>query len=55
MQDIDPMQCYVSFGEHQQYLSANREYAECFFAGNGLEEKEGNGTADDIYYIESVE
>ena len=54
-QGIDPMESYVSFEEHQQYLSADREHAKCFFAWNGLEEEEGEGTVDDTYYIESVE
>ena len=48
------MESYVNFVEHQQYLSADREYAECFFAGNRLEEEKGEGTFIDIYYIESV-
>ena len=34
-QEIDPMESYVSFEEHQQYLSADREHAKCFFAWNG--------------------
>ena len=25
-QEIDPIESYVSFEEHQQYLSADREY-----------------------------
>ena len=48
------MESYVSSEEHQRYLSANREYAECFIAGNRPEEGKGEGTADDIYWIESV-
>ena len=32
-QEIDPMESYVSVEEHQRYLSADREYAECFSAG----------------------
>ena len=36
-QEIDPMESYVSFEEHQQYLSADRKYTECLFEGNGLE------------------
>ena len=52
---MDPMESYVSFEEHQQYLSADREHAKRFFAWNGLEEEEGEGTVDDTYYIESVE
>ena len=39
-QEIDPMESYVSFEEHQQYLSADCEHAKCFFAWNGLEEEE---------------
>merc|ERR1719494_53086 len=53
-QEIDSMESYISFEEHQQYLSADLEYAECFFAGNRLEEEKGEGTADDIHCIESV-
>ena len=53
-QEIDPIESYVSFEEHQRYLIADRKYAECFFAGNRLEEGKGEGTADDIYWIESV-
>ena len=30
-QEIDPMESYVSFGEHQHYLSADRKRAKCFF------------------------
>ena len=52
-QVIDPIESYKE--EHQQYLSADREHAKCFFAWNALEEEEGEGTVDDIYYIESVE
>ena len=52
--EIDPMESYVSFEEHQRYLSADREYAVCFIAGTRLEEGKGEGTADDIYWIESV-
>ena len=49
-QEIDPIESYVRFEEHKQYLSADREYAECFYAGKGLEEEDkGEGTADDIY------
>ena len=44
-QEIDPMESYISFEEHQQYLNADRKYAEFFFARNGLEE-EGEGTAN---------
>ena len=51
-QDIDLIENYVSFEEHQQ--CADREHAKCFFAWNGLEDEEGKGTADDTYYIESV-
>ena len=36
-QEIDPMESYVSFEEHQQYLSADREHAKYFFAWNDLE------------------
>ena len=54
-QGIDPMESYVSFEEHQQYLSADREHAKYFIAWNGSEEEEGEGTADGPYYIESVE
>jgi hypothetical protein len=43
------MESYVNFVEHQQYLSADREYAECFFARNRLEEEKGEGIANDIY------
>ena len=53
-QEIDLIESYIIFDEHQRYLSAYREYAECFFAGNCLEEGKGEGTADDIYWIESV-
>ena len=53
-QEIDPIESYVSFEEHQRYLSADREYAESFIAGNRLEEGKGEGTSDDIYWIESV-
>ena len=35
-QEIDRMESYVSFEEHQQYLSADREHEKCFFAWNGL-------------------
>ena len=48
------MESCVSFEEHQQYPSANREYVECFFAGNGLEEEEVDGTADDIFRVDKV-
>ena len=48
-QEIYPMESYVNFVEHQQYLSADREYAECFFARNRLEEEKGEGIANDIY------
>ena len=56
-QEIDPMESYsyISFEEHQQYLSADHEHEKCFCAWNGLEEEEGEGTVDDTYYIESVE
>ena len=54
LQEIDPMESYVSFEEHQRYLSADREYAVCFIEGTRLEEGKGEGTADDIYWIESV-
>ena len=54
-QEIDPMESYVSFEEHQQYLSAIREHAKYFFTCNGLEEGEEKGTVDDSYYIELVE
>ena len=50
------MESYLSVEEnreHQQYLSADRKY-DCFFVGNRLEEEKGEGTADDIYYTESV-
>ena len=40
------MESYISFEEHQQYLNADRKYAEFFFARNGLEEEEGEGTAN---------
>ena len=53
-QEIDPIESYVSFEEHQRYLSADREYAVCFIAGTRLEEGKGEGTTDDIYWIESV-
>ena len=54
-QEIDPIESYVSFEEHQRYLSADREYAAvCFIAGTRLEEGKGEGTADDIYWIEIV-
>ena len=53
-QEIDLMESYVSVEEHQRYLSADCEYAECFFAGNHLGEEKGEGTIDDIYYIELV-
>ena len=49
-QEIDQMRSYVSIEEHQQYLSADREHAKCFFAWNGLKKK-GEGTVDDTYYI----
>ena len=48
------MESYVSFKEHQQHPRADREHAKCFFLLNGLEEEEGEETADDTYYIESV-
>ena len=35
-QEIETMESYVNFEKHQQYLSEDREYAECFFAGNCL-------------------
>ena len=41
------MESYVSLGEHQQYLSADRKY-DCFFVGNRLEEEKGEGTANGI-------
>ena len=50
------MESYVSVvrkREHRRYLSADREY-NCFFVGNRLKEGKREGTADDIYYIESV-
>ena len=50
------MEFYVSVEEspeHQRYLSVDCEY-DCFFVGNPLEKEKGQGTADDIYYIESV-
>ena len=53
--EIDPMESYVSFKEHQQYLSADREHAKYLFVWKGLEEEEGEGTAGETYYIESVE
>ena len=28
-QEIDPMESYVRFEEHQKYLNADRKYAEC--------------------------
>ena len=37
-QDINPMESYVSFEEHQQYLGADLEYAEYHFSRNGQEE-----------------
>ena len=49
------MGSYVSFEEHQQYLSADREHPKCFFAWNGVEEGKGDGTVDDTYYLESLE
>ena len=52
-QEIDPMESYVSFEEHQQYLSADHEHVKCFFAWNSLEETEGEGTLNDTYYIVS--
>ena len=52
-QDINPMESYVSFEEHQQYLSADRDHVKCFFAWNSLEETEGEGTVNDTYYIVS--
>ena len=52
--EIDPKESYVSFEKHQQYLSADREYAEFFFAWNRLEEEKRDGTFDYIYCIESV-
>ena len=42
------MNSYGSFEEHQQYLSADREYAECFFAWHCLEEEKGEGTPNYI-------
>ena len=54
-QEIDPMDSYVSFEEHREHLTADREYAECFFVRNGLEKEKREGIADGIYYIESVE
>ena len=48
------MESYVSFEEHQQYPSADREYAECFFAWKRIEAEKGEGTADYSYCIESV-
>ena len=50
----DPIESYVSVEEHHRYLSADCEYAECFFAWNRLEEEKGEGTADSIYCIESL-
>ena len=47
--EIDPMETYISFKEHQQYLWADREHAKCFFSWNGLEEEEGEETADDTF------
>ena len=35
-QEIETMESYVNFEKHQQYLSEDREYAECFFSGNCL-------------------
>ena len=32
LQEIDPIESYVSFGERQQYLSADRKHAKCFYA-----------------------
>ena len=46
------MESYASFEEHQHYLNADSEHAKCFFTWNGLEEEDGEGTVDDIYYIE---
>ena len=54
-QRIDPMESYVSFEEHQQYFSAYRERAKCFFAWNGLEEEAGEETVDDTYYTEECD
>ena len=51
--EIDPMESYESFDSHQ-YLSVDREYAECFFGWNRLEEEKGEGTVDYIYCIELV-
>ena len=56
MPALDEFQEYVSVEENRenhQYRSADREY-DCFFVGNRLEKEKGQGTADDIYYIESV-
>ena len=44
----------VSFWKHQQYLSADRKHAKCFFAWNGLEEKEGERNVGDTYCIEGA-
>ena len=52
--EIDPMESYGSLKSTLQYLRADREHAKCFFSWNGLEEEEGEETADDTYYIESV-
>ena len=30
LQEIDAMESYVSFVEHQRYLSADRKHAKCF-------------------------
>ena len=45
------MEAYVSFKEHQQYLSADRKNAKCFFSRNDLE---GEGTTDYVYFWESI-
>ena len=38
-QEIDQ----ISFEEHQQYIGADRGYAECFFVRNGPEEEKEKG------------
>ena len=48
------MESYISFEEHQKYLSADCEFARMFLCGEQTKGRKGEGTAGDIYCIESV-
>ena len=54
-QEIDPMEYVVSFEEHLQYVHEDRNYAVCYVTENDGEEDKSDGTADEIYYLESLQ